>query len=79
MDLAKQLRRTIFKLAKQVETHNERISVKAMLQLSAQIKGSLAGLLCHKFYNLLFVIVTQLFQSYVVFLIQYLTSLQTCK
>ena len=43
MDLAKQLRRTIGRLAKEVEKHHDRISVNAMLNLSAQIKRSTAG------------------------------------
>jgi hypothetical protein len=40
MDSAKLLRRTICRLAKEVDKHHDRISVNAMLDLSAQIKRS---------------------------------------
>jgi hypothetical protein len=43
MDSAKLLRRTICRLAKEVDKHHDRISVNAMLDLSAQIKHSDLG------------------------------------
>ena len=43
MDSAKLLRRTICRLAKEVDKHHDRISVNAMLDLSAQIKRSDLG------------------------------------
>jgi hypothetical protein len=49
MDSAKLLRRTICRLAKDVDKHQERISVNAMLDLSAQIKRSNSGKLFASF------------------------------
>jgi hypothetical protein len=43
MEQAKLLRRTIGRLAKEVNKHHDRISVNAMLELSAQIKRSSLG------------------------------------
>ncbi len=43
MDSAKLLRRTICRLAKEVDKQYDRISVNAMLDLSAQIKHSDLG------------------------------------
>jgi hypothetical protein len=43
MEEAKMLRRTIGRLAKEVNKHHDRISVNAMLDLSAQIKRSTLG------------------------------------
>ena len=43
MEQAKMLRRTIGRLAKEVHKHHDRISVNAMLDLSAQIKRSTEG------------------------------------
>jgi hypothetical protein len=40
MDSARLLRRTICRLAKEVDNHHDRISVNAMLDRSAQIKRS---------------------------------------
>lgn len=44
MEEAKRLRRTIRRLAEEVDKHHDRISVNGMLDLSAQIKRSSAGI-----------------------------------
>ena len=49
MDEAKKLRKAIIKLAKEVDKHSDRISVNAMLALSAQTKASTSGAFCHYF------------------------------
>ena len=49
MDTANLLRRTICRLAKEVDKHHDRISVNAMLDLSAQIKRSALGNLMSSF------------------------------
>ena len=43
MEQAKLLRRTIGRLAKEVNKHHDRISVNTMLDLSAQTKRSTLG------------------------------------
>ena len=43
MEQAKSLRRTILRLAKEVDKHHDRISVSHMLDLSAGIKRSASG------------------------------------
>ena len=48
MEDAKVLRRTIGRLAKEVNKHHDRISVNEMLDLSAQTKRSSQGTLCVK-------------------------------